>query len=84
MKAKISKICISLIMAFSMIFGITNMNLVEAAGGTSINSATNITLGNTINDSITSSVKERYYKFTISTSGTVKWTYVKTSDLNIG
>lgn len=49
----------------------------------SFSGARQITLGSTINDSITEDVTERYYKFTLTSSGRVSWRFVNIDGIKV-
>ncbi len=61
---------LSLVLA--LLLSASCMFITASAAGSSFSSATSINIGTTYSDSITANATEDYYKFTISTSGTVK------------
>lgn len=62
---KVISTALALLLAFSCLF------ITASAAGSSFSSASNISFNTTYSDSITSSNADDYYKFTISSSGTV-------------
>ena len=66
----------STLLAVTLLFGIACIAPASAsAAGNTISAATSYTMGSTVNGSITSSDLIDYYKFTLSSSGTVTLNY---------